>query len=148
MDAIGTFLTERWYLVAIAVLLLLFVLVKIAQKLLKWTLVLAVLAVLAALLLHGTRGRDRVVQFGNQVGSRVAAETEQRARRALTDELHDAHWEKNRDGTYTVTTKSLQLRARPKAHTAEVKFMGQTFTMAMDADLRAVVDAARERAGL
>jgi hypothetical protein len=142
LDFIGPFLTERWYVVVVALLVLFWVVRKVVQAALKWGLV---LAVLAAVVFYGVNYREHVVNFGKNVGSTVAAEIKDDAMRALRSEFKDAHYEGKSDGSFVVSSRSVKLAGKTGTREAKVTFKNHTFDIKMDDALNALVEQVKER---
>lgn len=144
MDFITSFLSERWYVIA-AALLIMFLVVKVVKTVVKWV---VVLAVLAGLFFYGASYKDQILELGTTVGAKVATEVKDQAVKSIADEMKDAKYKQNADGSFTVTTKSVKLEGKPGSSDVQVTFMNQTFTMKLDNVLRGFIDQAKKNAGL
>jgi hypothetical protein len=142
VDALVPFLTERWYVVVIALVILFWVLRKVVQAALKWGLV---LAVLAGIVIYGTHYRERVMKFGKEVGGTVATEIKDESLNALRNEFKDAHYESGRDGSFVVASRSVKLEGKTGQREAQVTFKGHRFTIKMDEAWNALVEQVRQR---
>jgi cytochrome c-type biogenesis protein CcmE len=130
-----SFLQERWFIIVAAVLVL-FIVLRIAKTVVKWVIV---LAVIAGLYFYGANYKDQLLN----IGTAVSAEAKNQAVKAFSSELKDAQYKQNNDGTYTVTTKSLKLDGQPGSNEVKVTFMNQTFTMKLDDALNALIEQAK-----
>lgn len=126
-------------------LVLLFIVVRIVKTVVKWVIV---LAIVAAVYFYGASYKDQLLELGTTVGARVADEAKTQAMKAVSDEMKEAQYKQNADGSYTVSTKSLKLNGKPGSADVQVTFMGQTFTVKADAAIQALIDQAKKNAGL
>ncbi|WP_249861752.1 hypothetical protein [Paenibacillus konkukensis] len=131
-----TFLEERWFVV-VAAIVVLFIVVKIVKTLVKWIIV---LAVIAGLFFYGASYKDKLME----IGTAVTAEAKAQAIKTISGEMKDAQYKQNPDGTFTVTTKSLRIDGNPGANEVKVTFMNQTFTMKMDDVVNALIEQAKK----
>lgn len=142
MDFLLPFLTERWYVVVIALLVVLWVVRKIVKAALKWVLVLAVVAVVV---FYGANYRDRLVKLGRNVGTSVAAEVKDEAMKALRNEFEDARYEGGAGGKFVVSSRSVKLEGKTGAREATLTFRGRSVQIRMDDALRTLVEEIRAR---
>lgn len=135
MDFIIPFLQERWFIV-VAAIVVLFVVIRIVKTVIKWVLV---LAILAGLFFYGASYKDQLLE----IGSAVTAEAKNQALKAISGEMKEAQYKQNPDGSFTVTTKSLKLEGKPGSNEVQVTFMNQTFTMKLDDVVNALIEQAK-----
>ncbi|MCU6796800.1 MULTISPECIES: hypothetical protein [Paenibacillus] len=135
MDFITSFLQERWYIILLAIVIL-FVVVRIVKTVIKWVIV---LAILAGLYFYGASYKDQLLN----IGATVTTEVKNQAIKVVSNEMKDAQYKQNADGSYTVTTKSLKVDGKPGASEVTVTFMNQTFTMKLDDMLKALIEQAK-----
>ncbi|MFE5323974.1 hypothetical protein ACFQ88_35390 [Paenibacillus sp. NPDC056579] len=135
MDFIVPFLQERWFII-VAAIVVLFVVIKIVKTVIKWILV---LAILAGLFFYGANYKDQLLE----IGTAVTAEVKNQAIKTISGEMKEAQYKQNADGTFTVTTKSLKLEGNPGSNEVKVTFMNQTFTMKMDEVVNALIEQAK-----
>lgn len=144
MDALVSFLAERWYLV-LGGLLVLFLVFKLLKALLKWVLI---LAVLAGLVFYGMQYRN-AHRSGPDPGfaseAAMVAALKDRALEALRRELRDAKYERHNNGSFTLRTKSVQLDGKPGDKQAQVRFMSHTFHVDLDRDWKQLLDDAQKQ---
>ncbi|MFB0841519.1 hypothetical protein [Paenibacillus oleatilyticus] len=143
VDFVTAFLSERWY-VLVGALIVLFLVIKVVKTVIKWVLV---LAILAGLFWYGASYKDQLLELGTTVGAKVAAEVKNQAVKAITDEVKEAKYSENADGSYTVSTKSAKLEGKPGSSDVQVTFMNQTFTMKLDDVLKGFIEQAKKNAG-
>ncbi|WP_409342185.1 hypothetical protein [Paenibacillus sp. MBLB4367] len=141
MDQLSAFLQDRWIVVVLAVVVL-FLVVKLVKTVIKWVLV---LAIVAAVIVYGASYKDKLLEVTDSIGAAVTTEIKDQALKAVTNEAKDATYKKNDDGSYTVSTKSLRIDAKPGSKEAKVTFMGQSFTLNIDETLQKVIDQAQAR---
>jgi len=135
LDFIVPFLQERWFIV-VAAIVVLFVVIRIVKTVIKWVLV---LAILAGLFFYGASYKDQLLE----IGSAVTAEAKNQALKAISGEMKEAQYKQNPDGSFTVTTKSLKLEGKPGSNEVQVTFMNQTFTMKLDDVVNALIEQAK-----
>ncbi|RAV20319.1 hypothetical protein [Paenibacillus contaminans] len=141
MDQLTAFLQDRWLVVVIAVVVL-FLIVKLVKTVIKWVLVLAILAVV---IVYGATYKDKLLEVTDTIGTAVTNEIKDQALKAVTNEAKDATYKKNDDGSYTVSTKSIRIDATPGSNDAKITFMGQTFNLKIDEALQKVIDQAKQK---
>lgn len=148
MDQWIAFAQDRWYLV-VAALVVLFIVMRIVKTVVKWIIVLAILAVLVV---YGANYKDKLQTVGasltGSIGEKVAAEVSDKALQALKDEAKDAKFKENADGSFTVTTKSLKVEGKPGDSDVAVTFLGQTFHIKADTAVKAFIDQAKKNSNL
>jgi hypothetical protein len=135
LDFITAFLQERWYIILVAIVIL-FVVVRIVKTVIKWVIV---VAILAGLYFYGASYKDQLINLG----ATVTTEAKNQAIKVVSSEMKDAQYKQNADGTYTVMTKSLRVDGKPGASEVNVTFMNQTFTMKLDDMLKALIEQAK-----
>ncbi|MCP3774698.1 hypothetical protein NLX71_15505 [Paenibacillus sp. MZ04-78.2] len=143
VDFVTAFLSERWY-VLVGALIVLFLVIKVVKTVIKWALV---LAILAGLIWYGASYKDQLLELGTTVGAKVAAEVKNQMVKAITDEVKEAKYSQNADGSYTVSTRTVQLEGKSGSSDVQVTFMNQTFTMKLDDVLKGFIDQAKKNAG-
>jgi hypothetical protein len=136
LDFISSFLQERWYII-LAVIILLFIVIGIVKTVIKWVIV---LALLAGLYFYGASYKDQLLN----IGTAVTTEVKNQAIKVITGEMKDAQYKLNADGTYTVSTKSARLDGVPGSNEVKVTFLNQTFNMKLDDVLNAVIEQAKK----
>lgn len=144
MDFIMNFMQDRWFVI-VGALVVLFIVVKLIKTAIKW---IFVLAVLAGLFYYGASYKDQLLEFGTTVGAQAAAEVKAQAAKTFREEIKEAKYTANPDGSFTVATKSVKLEGQAGASDVKVTFMNQTFTVKMDDVIKGLVDQAKKNAGL
>ncbi|WP_281889400.1 hypothetical protein [Paenibacillus sp. YYML68] len=143
MDTLMSFAADRWYVIA-GVLVALWIVVKVVKTVVKWVIV---LALLAGLLYYGASYKDQLIELGTTVGAEAAAEVKTRMAAQLQNEIKEAKYEKRPDGSYVVMTKNVKLEGKPGDPDVKVMFMNQTFTVKMDDVLQALIAQAQKNGG-
>ncbi|KIL42411.1 hypothetical protein SD70_00325 [Gordoniibacillus kamchatkensis] len=133
------FAQDRWYLLVGALVVLLLV-VRVVKTVVKWVIIAALLVVLA---IYGANYKDQLKSIGASVGQKVASEVSDQALKALKDEAKDAKFRTNADGTFTITSKSLQVAGKPGSDDVTVTFMGQTFHLSGSDTVKAFIEQAK-----
>jgi hypothetical protein len=108
----------------------------------KWGLI---LAVIAALLWYGSNYKGKLTDAGRNAGTKVMTEAKDHAMHALENEVDDAHWEGNADGSFTVRTQSLEIRGKSGAKKVRVTFRGQSFEMDFEGAVQRLVEQAKKK---
>lgn len=135
-----TFAQDKWYVLAIALILLL-VVVKIVKTVVKWVIV---LAILAGVLYYGADYKDKLMN----IQETVATEIKDSALKAVTAEAKEAKYKANPDGSFVVSTKSLSIEGKAGSDEVKITFMNKSFTMKADTIIKPVIEQAKKNAGL
>ncbi|SDE03014.1 hypothetical protein SAMN02799630_04449 [Paenibacillus sp. UNCCL117] len=144
MDFLMEFIQDRWFVIAGAIIVL-FIVVKLVKTVMKWVLI---IALLAGLYYYGASYKDQLLELGGAVGAQAAAEVKTQVVKAFGDEVKEASYKQNADGSFTVTTKSVRLDGKPGESEVKVTFMNRSFTVKMDDVMKALIDQAKKNAGL
>ncbi|MEK8132468.1 hypothetical protein WMW72_31690 [Paenibacillus filicis] len=138
------FIQDRWFVIVGAVIVL-FLVIKLVKTVVKWVLI---IALLAALYYYGASYKDQLLELGATVGAQAAAEVKNQVVKAFSDEIKEATYKQNPDGSFTVMTKSVRLDGKPGESDIKVTFMNNSFTVKMDDVMKALVDQAKKNAGI
>lgn len=138
MDPIILFLQERWYVLVIG-LVLLFITFKVIKTVLKWIIFLAIVGVIV---IYALNYRGELENWTSSIHSRITSEVKQQAVQAMRHEAQDARYKANADGSFSVTTKNLQVEVLAGSMNAEVTYMGQTFSIPIDSVVQGFIDHA------
>lgn len=144
MDFIMPFLQERWYIVAI-VIIVLFLVVRIVKTVVKWAIV---LALLAGLWFYGASYKDKLMEMGSTVVNSAVNEIKDQAVKAVANEAKEAKYTVNPDGSFAVMTKSVKVEGKPGSSEVKVTFMNQTFTMNADGAIKALIEEAKKNSNM
>lgn len=135
------FLQERWYILLIG-LVVLFLAIKLIKTVLKWIIV---LALIAGIVIYAMNYKDEISELTASLGSGITASIKDQAIQAMLGEADEAKYKPNPDGSYTVTTKNLQVDVAPGSKDANITFMGQTFTLRIDDAVQSFIERAKEK---
>ena len=116
MDQWSSFLSDRWYIVLIALLVLILV-IKMVKTVIKWVLVLLVAA--AVLYLGYNYQPETFEKLTKSVTATVSETIKDQAIKLMTEEAKEASYKDNGDGSFTISTKNI--RVDGKAGAKEVK---------------------------
>lgn len=139
MEQWSTFLADRWYVLLIAFLVLVFVM-KLVKTVVKWVLV---LVIAAGVLYYGYNYTDNLDQLAKTVTAAVSDTVKEQAMKLMVDEAKDATYTDNGDKTFTITTKSIRVEGKRGADEVKVTFLKQTFTVKAEM-IQTFIDEARK----
>jgi len=135
-DAWLTFLQDNWIVIAIAIIVILIVL-KVVKTVLKWVLV---AAIVIGIVTYGGYSIEDI----KEVGSKVSEEAKDQAIKAMAGDASKAVYKTNADGSYTITTDTLELTGVPNSGEVTVKLKGISLgTWKMEGEVREFVKNAR-----
>jgi uncharacterized membrane protein YkgB len=140
MEQWTSFLQERWYMLVIAIVLL-FVVIGLVKTVMKWILV---LAILAGIVVYGYQYKDKFGDVKTSITDQVVSTAKDQAMKAAMNEAKEAKYTQNADGTYTIKSKSVQIDGKPGSNDAKVTFMGQSFNIKIDETVQRFVDQAKQ----
>jgi uncharacterized membrane protein len=142
MDQWISFAQDRWYLIVGAIIVL-FIVIGIVKTVVKWV---VVLVIVGALIVYGASYKDKIKDIGATVISQVSDDIKDKTVSALTSEAKEAKFKANPDGSFLITTKSLQVEGKPGTDEVQVTFLGKTFKMHGNAALEAFIEQAKKNA--
>lgn len=140
MDQLIVFLQDRWLVVVIALIVLVIV-IKIVKTVLKWVIV---LAVLAGLIYYGSTYTDQLKDIGENVAAtakEAVGDLKEKAVQGLAGK--DAKYTDNGDGTYTVTSGSIRLDGKTGSDKIKITIAGVSAELPLDDVLKKAVETAR-----
>jgi len=133
-----SFFQNNWIVIAIA-LIILFVVVRIVKTIVKWAIV-AVIVI--GLVVYSGYSMDDLKELGTKVTDTV----KQEAVGALMGEAEEATYKTNADGTYTVTTKTIELNGKLGSDEVSVSFHGTPLgTWKIDGIVQDVIEQAKQK---
>lgn len=149
MEQWSAFLQDRWYLILLAVVILLLV-VKLVKTAVKW---LVILIVAAGVLVYGYQYKEDLKQLPGSIPPAIdalsnvdeQAQLKDQAMVTLIEEVQNAVVEKKTDGTYTLKTNSLQISGSSSSEEVTVTLKGKTFQMKMFPQLKDLIDQAANK---
>ncbi|HEX7057794.1 MAG TPA: hypothetical protein VF260_11470 [Bacilli bacterium] len=137
MEPFFAFLTERWYVVAAAVVIL-FLVIKLVKAVIKWVIV---LVLIAGVLIYGT-------QYGGEikdVGQKIVNATREEAVKALLGEAEQAKFTQHADGTFDIATPHARLTGAQNSDWLTVTVGGHSFKLKKDDVWRQFIEQARKK---
>ena len=138
------YLTDYWYVPAIALAALLIV-IRIVKTMVKWALVAVIL--IGTLLYSGYTLDDLSVDNLKSIGAQALDSLKQEAVAAMAGEASEATYTDNGDGTFTVKTASLELTGKPGEGEVSVKFNGAPLgTWKIDDAIASLIEQAKAAA--
>jgi DNA-binding protein YbaB len=140
MEFIMPFLQDKWYILVGAVVVL-FLVVKIVKTVIKWAII---AAVLAGLWFYGASYKDQIMEAGSAAVSTAVNEAKDQAMKTIANEMKEAEYKMNPDGTFYVTTKSARIEGKTGSADVKVTFMGQTFNMNADGVIKTLIEQAQK----
>lgn len=141
MDQLIAFLQDRWLVVVIAVIAL-FVVIKIVKTVLKWILV---LAIVAGLIYYGSTYTDQLKDIGENVAAtamEAVADLKEKALQGLAGK--DAKYKDNGDGTYTITSGSIRLDGKSGSDKVKITIAGVSAEFSLDEALKKAIETAKK----
>jgi hypothetical protein len=139
MDVWIQFLKDHWVVVAIAIVAI-FVVMRLMKTVLKWVLV---AAIIIGIVTYGGYSIDDL----SAMGTKVTEEAKDQAIKTMAGEASDAKYVNNADGSYSITTKNLELNGVPNSGEVTVKLKGIPLgTWKMEGAVRDFVAKARASA--
>jgi uncharacterized membrane protein len=142
MDQWISFAQDRWYLIVGAIIVL-FIVIGIVKTVVKWV---VVLVIVGALIVYGASYKDKIKDIGATVISQVSDDIKDKAVSALTSEAKEAKFKANPDGSFLITTKSLQVEGKSGSDEVQVTFLGKSFKMNANAAVNAFIEQAKKNA--
>jgi hypothetical protein len=138
-DAWIQFLKDHWVVVAIAIVAI-FVTMKLVKTVFKWVLV---AAIILGIVTYGGYSIDDL----SAIGTKVTEEAKDQAIKAMAGEASDSKYVNNKDGSYSITTKNLEINGVPNSGEVTVKLKGISLgTWKMEGAVRDFVVQARASA--
>ncbi|TMV47356.1 hypothetical protein FE783_22420 [Paenibacillus mesophilus] len=141
MDQLTAFLQDRWLVVVIAIIAL-FVVIKIVKTVLKWILV---LAIVAGLIYYGSTYTDQLKDIGENVAAtamEAVADLKEKALQGLAGK--DAKYKDNGDGTYTITSGSIRLDGKNGSDKVKITIAGVSAEFSLDEALKKAIETAKK----
>ncbi|MCL6457969.1 MAG: hypothetical protein K6T85_08180 [Gorillibacterium sp.] len=123
MDQWSSFLSDRWYIVLIA-LLVLFLVFKLVKTVIKWVLV---LLIAAAVLYYGYNYTDSLETLTKSVTATVTETVKDQAMKMMVEEAKEASYKDNGDGSFTISSKNVRIDGKVGAEEVKVTVLKQSF---------------------
>ncbi|MDF2721178.1 MAG: hypothetical protein K0Q59_853 [Paenibacillus sp.] len=141
MDQLVTFLQDRWLVVVIAIVAL-FLVVKIVKTVLKWVIV---LAIVAGLIYYGSTYTDQLKNIGENVAStakEAVGDLKEKAVQAFAGK--DAKYTDNGDGSYTIISGGIRLDGKTGADKVKITIAGVSAEFTLDDMLKRAIEQVKK----
>lgn len=138
MDQWMVFAQDRWYIVLAAVIVL-FLVIKVVKTVVKWIIV---IAVLAGLLFYGANYMGQLKEMSGKLVGDWQTNLKAEALKALAGK--DAAYKENPDGSFVVTKGEVQLTGKSGSNEVKISYMGQSITLKMDDAVRALIEEVKK----
>jgi hypothetical protein len=130
------FLQDKWWVLALVLIALLFV-IRVVTTVVKWVIV---VAIVTGVIVYSGYTLDDVTALGTKVASNM----KDQAVVAMTDEAKSATFKANKDGSFTVKSKSIQLKGKTGAKEVEVFFKDSLIgTWEIDETIQTLINTAK-----
>lgn len=126
------FIQDRWLFLLIAAIVL-FLIIKFLQTLLKWFIVIVIIAVV---LLYGANYTDDLKAFGNK----IVEYSKDEALEIMSGELEDAEYHVEPDGTFTITTNNFVMEGAADEEDVRITYRNQTITVKRTDFVERIID--------
>ncbi len=114
------FIKENWLVIVIA-LVLLFAVINLVKTVLKWAIV---IAIVAGLFIYSGVTLDQIGNAVNKVADGTVSTLKSEAQDVMLKEAKDAKYTSGGDGTFTITTPNLEVKGAAGEDKVEVVFRG------------------------
>ncbi|WP_091071185.1 hypothetical protein [Paenibacillus sp. NFR01] len=119
-DVWSQFFRENWVVIVIA-LVLLFAVINVVKTVVKWAIV---IIILAALFIYSGVTMDQIGNAVNKVADGTVSTLKSEAQEVMLKEAKDAKYASGGDGTFTITTPNLEVKGAAGEDKVEVIFRG------------------------
>lgn len=133
MEALTTFVQDNLVLIGVVILALL-IIISVVKTVIKWVIV---FAVLIGFLIYGFNYDAETI---TGIGQKVVEKTKEEAVELLLGDIKNAEYHLNDDGTYTISTKNIQLEGKVGSNEAKLKYLGQSITIKLDETLKKFIE--------
>lgn len=140
MDQLMTLIQDKWMILA-GGLVALFLVVKLVKTVMKWVIV---LGIVAAMLFYGATYLDQIKEVSGSVVGDIKGNIAQEAVKALAGE--DVTYQKNADGSFVISKNGVQLKSKVGSNEAEITIAGQSVTLKIDETLKALIEQVQQNA--
>ncbi|OKP99816.1 hypothetical protein [Paenibacillus sp. P46E] len=114
------FIRENWLVIVVA-LVLLFAVINLIKTVLKWAIV---IAIVAGLFIYSGVTLDQIGNAVNKVTDGTVSTLKSEAQDMMLKEAKDAKYTSGGDGTFTITTPNLEVKGAAGEDKVEVIFRG------------------------
>lgn len=136
-DTWTTFFKEKWIIIAFA-LVLLFLIIKVVKTVVKWLLV---IVIVAGLVIYSGYSLDDV----KELGSKVTSSVKQEALQAMVTSAKDAKYAAKADGSFVVSTSLLELSGKLGSNEVALSFQGvELGKFEVDSTIKTFIEQAKQ----
>jgi hypothetical protein len=135
-----SFVQDKWVILLVA-LVAVIVVISIVKTVAKWIIA---LVIVGAVIFYGANYTDSIKTIGSDIGNKVVNDMKDQAFKAFVNDVKDAKYEANKDGSFTVTTKNVKVEGKAGDKTVKVTILGQTFNMDADSAVLAFIEQAKK----
>jgi len=140
MDQWISFVQDKWVILLVA-LVAVIVVISIVKTVAKW---IVALVIVAAVIFYGANYTD--ADSIKTIGDKIVNDVKDQALNAFVNDVKEAKYEANKDGSFTVTSKNVKVEGKAGDKTVKVTILGQTFSMDADSAVQTFIDQAKQNA--
>ncbi|AIQ14337.1 hypothetical protein [Paenibacillus durus] len=138
------FIRENWLVIVIA-LVLLFAVVNLVKTVLKWAIV---IVIVAGLLVYSGVTIDQIGNAVSKVKEETVGTLKNEAQQVMLKEAKDAVYTANSDGTFTITTPNIEVKGRAGEDKVNVTFRGVSLGQwSVNETVKSFIEEARKAQG-
>lgn len=131
------FFREHWLVLVIA-LIVLFIVIKVVKTVVKW---LIVLVIIAGIIIYSGYNLDDL----KSVGTQAIESLKQEAVSLMIGEAKDAKYAAGSDGSFTITTKNIELNGKTGDNEVDIAIRGtKIFSMPIDETVQNFINQAKK----
>lgn len=127
-----TFIEDRWLLILIVVVVL-FIIIKVLNTILKWVLV---IAIVGGLVFYGAQYTDAI----KHTAGAILEYTQEEWFELMADEIKEARYVEHPDGRYSVIGKSVSIEGKKGEDEVTVTIKGRSFRFKVNDLLQRYID--------
>ncbi|QWU18532.1 hypothetical protein SAMN04487895_11954 [Paenibacillus sophorae] len=138
------FIRENWLVIVIA-LVLLFAVVNLVKTMLKWAIV---IVIVAGLLVYSGVTIDQIGNAVSKVKEETVGTLKNEAQEVMLKEARDAVYTSNSDGTFTITTPNIEVKGTAGEDKVNVTFRGVSLGQwSVNETVKSFIEEARKAQG-
>lgn len=137
LDQWLAFIADRWMVILIAVVVL-FLVIRVVKTLLKWVIV---IVIVASLFVYGSSYTDAI----KDVGGKIMSYTQEEVLDMLSGEIEDAEYSESPDGSFKITGKNITLEGHVDSDEVKITFRGQTITLKKSDFIQRYIDEVKHQ---
>lgn len=131
------FFREHWLVLVIA-LIVLFIVIKVVKTVVKW---LIVLVIIAGIIIYSGYNLDDLKSVGTQAFENLKQESVS----LMIGEAKDAKYTAGSDGSFTITTKNIELNGKTGENEVDIAIRGtKIFSMPIDETVQNFINQAKK----